>query len=54
MKPEVGMGLASKGEDGREVQFRIAEVNEDHIIADANHPLAGQDLTFDLELVEIK
>ncbi|MEW4923070.1 peptidylprolyl isomerase [Algibacter sp. 2305UL17-15] len=54
MAPEVGMGLASKGEDGREVQFRIAEVNEDHIIADANHPLAGHDLTFDLELVEIK
>lgn len=54
MSPEVGMGLASKGEDGREVQFRIAEVNEDHIIADANHPLAGQDLTFELELVEIK
>ncbi|WP_339896177.1 peptidylprolyl isomerase [uncultured Algibacter sp.] len=54
MAPEVGMGLASKGEDGREVQFRIAEVNEDHIIADANHPLAGQDLTFELELVEIK
>lgn len=54
MAPEVGMGLASKGEDGKEVQFRIAEVNEDHIIADANHPLAGQDLTFDLELVEIK
>lgn len=54
MAPEVGMGLASKGEDGREVQFRIAEVNDDHIIADANHPLAGHDLTFDLELVEIK
>jgi len=54
MAPEVGMGLASKGEDGKEVQFRIAEVNEDHIIADANHPLAGQDLTFELELVEIK
>ena len=54
MAPEVGMGLASKGEDGREVQFRIAEVNEDHIIADANHPLAGHDLTFELELVEIK
>ena len=54
MTPEVGMGLASKGEDGREVQFRISEVNEDHIIADANHPLAGHDLTFELELVEIK
>ena len=54
MAPEVGMGLASKGEDGREVQFRIAEVKEDHIIVDANHPLAGHDLTFDLELIEIK
>ncbi|GAA4955910.1 peptidylprolyl isomerase [Algibacter agarivorans] len=54
MAPEVGMGLASKGEDGREVQFRIAEVKEDHIVVDANHPLAGHDLTFDLELIEIK
>ena len=53
MKPEVGMGLASKGEDGREVQFRIAEVNEDHIIADANNPLSVQDLTFALNLVDI-
>jgi peptidylprolyl isomerase len=54
MAPEVGMGLASKDENGREVQFRIAEVNEDSIVVDANHPLAGQELTFDLELVEIK
>ncbi|QFZ54921.1 peptidylprolyl isomerase [Oceanihabitans sp. IOP_32] len=54
MAPEVGMGLASKDEQGREVQFRVAEVKEDSIIVDANHPLAGHDLTFDLELVEIK
>ena len=54
MTPEVGMGLASKDENGREVQFRVAAVNDDHIIVDANHPLAGQDLTFDLELIEIK
>ncbi|WP_298536282.1 peptidylprolyl isomerase [uncultured Algibacter sp.] len=54
MAPEVGMGLASKDENGREVQFRVAAVNDDHIIVDANHPLAGQDLTFDLELIEIK
>ena len=54
MTPEVGMGLASKDENGREVQFRVAAVNDDHIIVDANHPLAGKDLTFDLELVEIK
>ena len=54
MAPEVGMALASKGPDGKEVQFRVAQVNEDHIVVDANHPLAGQDLIFDLEVVEIK
>lgn len=54
MTPEVGMGLASENPDGTENQFRITAVNEDHIIVDGNHPLAGQDLTFDLELVEIK
>ena len=54
VKPEVGMGLVSRGEDGREHQFRVAQVNDDHIIVDGNHPLAGQDLTFELELIEIK
>ncbi|MDX1277389.1 peptidylprolyl isomerase [Oceanihabitans sediminis] len=54
LEPQVGLGLVSKSEDGREHQFRIAEVNEDHIVVDGNHPLAGQDLVFDLELVEIK
>ena len=54
MAPEVGMGLASKNPDGSENQFRVVAVNEDHIIVDGNHPLAGKDLTFELELVEIK
>lgn len=54
VKPEVGLGLVSKDAQGNEHQFRIAEVNEDHIIVDGNHPLAGQELIFDLELVEIK
>jgi FKBP-type peptidyl-prolyl cis-trans isomerase 2 len=54
MKPEVGMGLVSQNPDGTERQLRVAEVNEDHIVVDANHPLAGHDLTFELELVEIK
>ncbi|GGZ77834.1 FKBP-type peptidyl-prolyl cis-trans isomerase [Algibacter mikhailovii] len=53
MTPEVGMALASKGPDGKEVQFRVAEVNDDHIVVDANHPLAGQALTFELELIDI-
>lgn len=54
IQPEVGMGLASKGPDGTEHQFRVVDVKDDHIIVDGNHPLAGQDLVFDLELVEIK
>ncbi|CDF79088.1 FKBP-type peptidyl-prolyl cis-trans isomerase Sl yD [Formosa agariphila KMM 3901] len=54
VKPEVGMGLTSKSEDGREHQFRVVDVKDDHIVVDGNHPLAGQDLVFDLELVEIK
>ncbi|UNY98046.1 peptidylprolyl isomerase [Zhouia spongiae] len=54
IKPEVGMGLVASSPDGREQQLRIAEVKEDHIVIDANHPLAGQDLIFDLELIEIK
>jgi len=54
IKPEVGMGLVSKNPDGTERQLRVADVKEDFIIVDANHPLAGQDLTFELELLEIK
>jgi len=53
LKPEVGMGLVGSNPDGSEQQFRIAEVQEDHIVIDANHPLAGQDLIFELELIAI-
>jgi peptidylprolyl isomerase len=52
--PEVGLGLVSKDPNGNEHQFRIAEVKDDHIIVDGNHPLAGHELIFDLELVDIK
>ncbi|MDA0176607.1 MULTISPECIES: FKBP-type peptidyl-prolyl cis-trans isomerase [Mesoflavibacter] len=51
--PEVGMGLMASRPDGSQQQLRVAEVNEDHIVIDANHPLAGQDLIFDLEVVGI-
>ncbi|PIB25754.1 peptidylprolyl isomerase [Maribacter sp. 4G9] len=54
MEPEVNMGLVATNADGTERQLRVAEVNENDIIVDGNHPLAGEDLTFELELVEIK
>ena len=54
IKPEVGMTLATRNPDGTERPLVVTDVQDDHIIVDANHPLAGKDLTFDLELVEIK
>ena len=47
------MGLVAQNPDGSERQLRVAEVTETDIVVDANHPLAGQDMTFDLQLVEI-
>lgn len=54
IEPEVGMGLVSKGPDGKEMNLLVAEVKEKTIVVDGNHPLAGKDLIFDLEVVEIK
>lgn len=51
--PEVGMGLVASRPDGSQQQLRVAEVEADHIVIDANHPLAGQDLIFDLEVIGI-
>ena len=53
MTPEVGMPLQMSNEDGQTFQVVIKEVKEDSVILDANHPLAGKDLVFDIELVEI-
>jgi len=38
---------------GQTFVFRVVEVTGERILVDGNHPLAGQDLTFDLQLVEI-
>jgi FKBP-type peptidyl-prolyl cis-trans isomerase SlpA len=54
IKPEVGMGLVSKSPDGQEMNLRVVEVSDESIVVDGNHPLAGKDLIFDLEVVEIK
>ena len=53
MKPEVGMALNMSNGEGQQFPVVIAEVKEDAVILDANHPLAGQELIFDIELVEI-
>lgn len=54
IEPKVDMGLAAQMPDGTQRQLRVAEVKEESIIVDANHPLAGKDLNFEIEVVEIK
>lgn len=54
IKPEVGMNLMSRTPDGREIPLTVTEVKDEAIVVDANHPLAGKDLEFEVELVEIK
>ena len=51
---EVGQLLQADGGDGGVVQVIVKEVNEDVIIIDGNHPLAGQDLVFEIEVVSIQ
>jgi len=51
--PEVGMQVMLQAESGQQVPAVITEVNENTIILDANPPLAGKTLNFDIELVEI-
>ncbi|HEX8474565.1 MAG TPA: peptidylprolyl isomerase [Pyrinomonadaceae bacterium] len=52
VEPQVGMNLVMQLPDGNQIPVAITGVTDTHITLDANHPLAGQDLTFDVELVE--
>ncbi len=53
MKPEAGQTLVATGPEGQQTHVLVTEVAEESISIDANHPLAGQDLVFEIELVEI-
>ena len=53
MDPQVGQPIALTTPDGRQIPARIAQVDEAQITVDLNHPLAGQALNFDIEVVGI-
>ena len=53
MTPEVGMQLEATQQDGRKQVLVVAKVEEEEVVLDANHPLAGKDLIFDIELMEV-
>lgn len=53
IEPEVGQRLAFQRPDGQTVPLTVTEISESGVTLDANHPLAGEELTFELELVGI-
>ena len=54
MEITIGMPLHMSDGQGRQFQVSVIEIKEAAVMLDANHPLAGKDLIFDLELVEIE
>jgi peptidylprolyl isomerase len=53
MEVEIGMDLQLSNDQGQIFPVKVVEVKENSVMLDANHPLAGKDLTFALELVSI-
>ncbi len=54
MDPEVGQQVQIRQANGQSFVATITDVTDEDVTLDANHPLAGQDLTFDIELLEIE
>lgn len=54
--PELGVGnqVYAHGADGKLRPFRVTEITPSKVVLDANHPLAGQDLTFDIEVTDAR
>ena len=53
MKLEPGMQLQLRNENGQPFPVTVAEIKDDVVVLDANHMLAGKELVFDIELMEI-
>jgi peptidylprolyl isomerase len=51
--PEEGMMVELAAPDGRKLAATVTEIGEENVRLDFNHPLAGKDLTFEIELVEV-
>ena len=53
LQPEIGQKLEVRQADGQVLIVKVIEITDTTVKLDANHPLAGKDLTFEIELVEI-
>jgi peptidylprolyl isomerase len=53
LEPKVDQRLQVRQQDGQEFAVTVTDVTESEVTLDGNHPLAGKDLTFDIQLAEI-
>lgn len=53
LNPQIGDAFTLANENDEEVDVTVVDVTEDSVTFDSNHPLAGEDLNFEIELVEI-
>ena len=53
LNPEVGQQLQMRNPNGQAMPVRVTELTESDVTIDANHPLAGKDLNFEIELVAV-
>jgi len=51
---QVGQPLQAQGDNGQTINVVVKEVTEENVMIDGNHPLAGQELVFEIEFVEIE
>lgn len=51
---EVGMLLEGQDRDGQTFTVHVTDIREDSVVIDANHPLAGETLTFEIEVLDIR
>ncbi len=54
MKPHIGMQLNMRDKNGHTFPVVISEINGENALLDANHPLAGKELIFDIEIIDIE
>jgi FKBP-type peptidyl-prolyl cis-trans isomerase SlyD len=51
---EVGMTYLANSPDGKQMPFLVSEINDEDVTIDFNHPLAGKNLEFDVELLDVR
>ena len=54
MKLEEGMQLMANSPDGKRMPFIINQIGENEVTVDFNHPLAGKNLEFNVELLDVR